>query len=109
MPHRQPRLTKKDIYHTYRFQRISTRMVKGLHQLPYIQRLQRLNLCALEIRSRWADLILAYGIFHGRYDLPHDIFFTLPSCSHLRGHDLKLSHRSFNLVRRKAAFSVQII
>ncbi len=35
--------------------------------------------------------------------------FTLPSCSHLRGHDLKLRHRSFHLARRKAAFSVRIV
>ncbi len=84
-------------------------MVKGLHHLPYIQRLQRLNLCSLEKRRRRADLILAYGIFHGRYDIPHDLFFTLPSGSHLRGHDLKLRHRSFHLARRKAAFSVRIV
>ncbi len=73
-------------------------MVKGLHHFPYIQRLQRLNLCSFEKRGRWADRIL-----------PHDIFFTLPSCSHLRGHDLKLSHRAFHLARRKAAFSVEIV
>ncbi len=54
--------SKKDIYHTERFQRLATRMVKGLHHLPYIQRLQRLNLCSLEERGRRADLILAYGI-----------------------------------------------
>ncbi len=84
-------------------------MVKGLHHLPHIQRRQRLNLCSHEKRRRRADLILAYGIFHGRYDLPQDLFFTLPSCSHLRGHDLKLRHRSFHLARRNAAFSVQIV
>ncbi len=84
-------------------------MVKELHHLPFIQRLQRLNLCPLERRRRRADLILAYGIFHGRYDLLHDLFFTLPSCSHLRGHDLKLRHRFFHLARRKAAFYVRIV
>ncbi len=89
--------------YTERFQRLATRMVKGLHHLPYIQRLQHLNLRSLEKRRRRADLILAYGIFYGRYDLPHDIFFTQPSFSHLRGHDLKLRHRSFHLARRKAA------
>ncbi len=84
-------------------------MVKGPHHLPYIQRLQRLYLYSLEKRRQRDDLILAFGIFHGSYDLPHDIFFTLPSCSHLRGHDLKLRHRSFHLARRKAAFSVWIV
>ncbi len=42
---------------------------------------------------------LAYGIFHGRYDLQQDILFTLPSCSNLRGHDLKLRHHFFHLAR----------
>ncbi len=84
-------------------------MVKGLHHLSYIQRLQRLNLCSLEKRRRRVDLILAYGIFHGGYDLLQDLFFTLPSCSHLRGHDLKLRHRSLYLARRKAAFSVRTV
>ncbi len=53
-------------------------------------------------------LILAYGIFHGRYALPRDIFLTRPSRSHLHGHDLKLSHRSFYLARRKVAFLCEL-
>ncbi len=84
-------------------------MVKGLHHLPYIECLQRLNIYSLEKRRRRADLILAHGIFHGKYDLQQNLFFTLPSCSHLRGHDLKLRHRSFNLARQIAAFSVRIV
>ncbi len=85
------------------------RMLKGLHHLPLIKRLQRLSLHSLEKRRRRADLILVYGMFHGRYDLPHDILFTLPSCSHLGDHDLKLRHRSFHFARRKASASVRIV
>ncbi len=84
-------------------------MVKGLHQVPYIQRLQGLNICSLGKRRRWADLIRAYGIFHGRYELPKDILFTLPSFFHLRGHDLKLRHHLFHLACQIAAFSVRIV
>ncbi len=68
-----------------------------------MQRLQRLNLCSLEKRRRWADVILAYGIFNGRYDLPQDLFFTLPSCSHLRGHALLI------WLFEKLFFSVRIV
>ncbi len=50
-----------------------------------------------------------YSHFDGGPDLPQDLFFTLPSCSHLRGHDLMLRHRSFHLARRKAAFSVRLV
>ncbi len=100
---------KKDTYLTERFQRFATRLGKGLHHLPNIQRLPRLNVCSLETRRQRADLIFAYEIFHDRYDLPQDIFFTLPSCSHFCGHDLELRHRVFHLARRKGAFSVRIV
>ncbi len=53
----------KHIYHTERFQRLATRAVKGLNHLPYIQRLQRLNVCSLEKWRRRADLILALEFF----------------------------------------------
>ncbi len=36
-------------------------------------------------------------------------FFTLSSFSRLRGHHLKLRHRSFYLARKKAASSVRIV
>ncbi len=91
------------------FQRLATRMVKGLQHLPYIQHLQCLNVCPLEKQRRWADQIPAYLISHGRYDLQQDVFFTLQSFSHLRGHDLKLRHRPFHLACRKVTFSVRIV
>ncbi len=84
-------------------------MVKGpITSLPF-NVCSVLTRCSLEKRRRRADLILAYVIFHGRYDLSHGIFFTLPSCSHLRCHDLKLCPRSFHLARWKTAFSVRIV
>ncbi len=100
---------KKDTYNAKRFQRLASRKVKGLNHLPYIQRLPRLKLCSLEKRRRRADLILTCGIFHGRYELLQDIFFTQPSCSPLGSHDLKLRYRSFHLGYRRAAFSVRMI
>ncbi len=51
--------------------------------------------------------ILAYDIFHGRLDLQQAESFEAPSDRDLRGHDFKLRHRSFCLLRRKAAFSVR--
>ncbi len=81
-------------------------MVKGLHHPPYIL---RLDLCSPKKRRLRANLILAYGIFHNRYDLPQNISFTPPPFSHLRGHVLKLRNRSVHLASRKAAFSVRIV
>ncbi len=78
-----------------RIQRLATRMVEGMRELPYEDRLRRLNIFSLERRRLRRDLILAYNIFHGRLDLPE---------RDRRGHDLKLRHRNFCLLRRKAAF-----
>ncbi len=46
-----------------RIQRLATRMVKGMRELPYKERLRRLNLFSFERRRLRGDLILAYNIF----------------------------------------------
>ncbi len=91
-----------------RIQRLATRMVKGVRELPYEGRLRRLNIFSLERRQLPGDLILAYNRFHGRLDLPQAEFFDAPLERDLRGHNFKLRHRSFHLLRRKAAFSVRL-
>ncbi len=91
-----------------RLQRLATRMVKGMRELPYEERLRRLNLFSFERRRLRGDLILAYNIFHGRLDFPHAEFFEAPAERNLRGHDFKIRHRSFRLLRKKAAYSVRL-
>ncbi len=58
-----------------RIQRLATRMVKGIRELPYEERFRRLNLYSLERRRRRGDLILAYTIFHGRLAFSPAEFF----------------------------------
>ncbi len=65
------------------------------------------NLFSLEQRCLRGELILAYDIFRGRLDYPHTEFFEIIAERNLRGHDFKICHRSFHLLRRKAAFSVR--
>ncbi len=60
---------QRDIALMERLQRLATRMVKGLRELPYKDRLRRLNTFPLERRWLRGDLILAYSIFHGRLNL----------------------------------------
>ncbi len=91
-----------------RLQRLATRMVQGMWELPYEQRLRRLNFFPRERRRLRGDLILAYNIFHGRLDFPHVDFFEAPAERNLRGHDFKIRHRSFRLLRRKAAYCVRL-
>ncbi len=83
-------------------------MVKGMREPPYEERLRRLNLFSLERRRLRGDLILAYNIFHRRLDLPQAEYFEAPAERNLRGHIFKIRHRSFRLLRRKAAYSVRL-
>ncbi len=78
-----------------RIQCLATRMVKGMRELPYKDRLRLLNIFSLERRRLRGDLILAYYIFHGRYDLPQAGVHEAPLERGLQGHDFKLRHRRF--------------
>ncbi len=90
-----------------RRQRLTTRIVKDMRELPYEDRLRRLNIFSLERRRLRGDLILDYNIFHGRLDLPRTGCFEAPPERNLRERDYKLRHRSFRLLRRKTAFSAR--
>ncbi len=65
--------------------------------------LRRLNIFSFEHRRLRGDLILACNIIHGHLDLQQ-----APVERDLRGHDFKLRHRSFRLLRRKAASSATL-
>ncbi len=91
-----------------RIQRLATRMVKGIRELPYEERLRRLNPFSFERRRLRGDLILAYNIFYGRLDFPRVVFFEAPAKRNLRGHNFKIRHRSFRLLRRKGVSSVRL-
>ncbi len=50
---------RRDITLMERNQRLATRIVKGMRELPYGDRLRRLNIFSLELRRLRGDLILA--------------------------------------------------
>ncbi len=83
-----------------RIQRLATRMVKGMRELPYEDQFRRLNIFSPERRRLRGGFILAYDIFHGRLDVPQAEFFEAPAERDLRGHDFKLRHRSSRSRRR---------
>ncbi len=86
-----------------RIQRLATRLVKGMRELPYEERLRRLNLLSLERRRLRGDLILTYNIFHRCLNFPQAEFFEAPAERILPVHDFKIRHRNFRLLRRKEA------
>ncbi len=70
---------QQDIALMERIQRLATRMVKGMKELPYEERIRRVNLFSLERRRLRGDLIFAYSIFHERLDLLLVEFFEAPA------------------------------
>ncbi len=84
-------------------------MVVRLRAETYERRLVILRLQSLKDRRLRDDLILAFSIMTGRFDLPLEEFFTRPSEDTLLGHRLKLAHRRSRLNCRGAAFSERIV
>ncbi len=66
---------QRDITLMERIQRLATRMIKGMRELQYKERLLRLNHFFLERRRLHGDVILACNILHGRLDFPQAEFF----------------------------------
>ena len=93
-------------------QRRATKLVMGLQELPYGDRLRALKLPSLSYRRIRGDMIETYKILNGKYDCkPEDIFKT-PSdvtLDRTRGHDQKLyKHRPrYNI--RKHSFSYRVV
>ncbi len=84
-------------------------MFKGCRGLSYEERFENLSFFSPASRRLRGNLILAFNLSNGSFDLPIAEFFTRPSCSNLRVHSLELHHRRFRLNRRKATFSVRIV
>ena len=94
--------TVKDIVALEGVQRRFTKKLPGLFRYCYQDRLRRLQLPSLELRSLYADLVWCYKILLGIVDVQSDKFFQFnmrPS----RGHQYKL-YKNRNVSRVRAAF-----
>ena len=80
---------RKDIDNIEKVQRRITKMVFGLENLSYEERLKKLNLNTLETRRLRGDLIEMFEINKGFYNVDYNKFFRL-SDNRLRVHSLKL-------------------
>ena len=80
----------RDINLLENVQRRATKMVIGMHSLPYEERLKKLDLFPLAHRRHRGDLILVYKMFKGLIDMKIEDFFVQKQYKRTRGHDLKL-------------------
>ena len=74
-----------------RVQRRATKMIEGYQNVPYEERLSRLNLTTLETRRLRADLLEVYKIMTGKSRVNENLFFSrIAEKSGTRGHKYKL-------------------
>ena len=86
-------------------QRRWTKQVEGLGELPYSERLRKLNLFSVQGRLLRAGLIQYWKILHDKSSIPIEDFFQLAPITGTRGHSLKLQVRRANTEVRKRTFS----
>ena len=89
-------------------QRRATKLVWGLKDLSYEERLERLKLFSLEERRLRGYLIQTFKLLTGKENVDYEILFN-HSSTHLRCHSLKLSKSQCNKLCRRRFFSQRVI
>ena len=99
---------KADIIAVEKIQRRATKMIRGLSQLSYEERLQELKLPSLLHRRRRGDMIQMYKITQGAVDVEKKLFVNSQETA-TRGHNLKLRKTKATILPRIRAFSNRVI
>ena len=71
-------------------QRRFIKLLPGMYNKSYKDRLETLKLPSLELRRLHIDLILTYSFLHNVYDVDSTRFFSIRGCERTRGHPWKL-------------------
>jgi ribonuclease P/MRP protein subunit RPP40 len=98
----------KDIIKVENVQRRFTKMINGMWNLTYAQRLKECNLVSLEQRRKRVDLEETHKIHTGETNINCQQLFT-PSTTSTRGHSKKLYRGHNKLDIRRIFFSQRVI
>ncbi|KAK4831265.1 hypothetical protein QYF61_016735 [Mycteria americana] len=90
-------------------QRMATKMVRGLENLSYEERLRELGLFSMEKRRLQGHRIVAFQYLKGAYKKDGERPFTKACIDRTRGNGFKLKEGRFRLDIRKKFFIMRVI
>ena len=101
--------TRKDVDMLEKIQRRATKLIPGLRDLTYEERLNECGLTTLETRRLRGDQIEVFKILNGYENIDYNIFFEIKESKITRGHNYTLVKKQSRLDVRKYSFSQRTI
>ena len=90
-------------------QRRATKLIPGLKDLPYPDRLKSLGLPTLEYRRLRADMLQTYRIMTGIDHLNPECLFVLSQDTRIRGHKYRIYKQRCSSQMRRNFFSFRVV
>ena len=100
---------RKDVDMLEQIQRGATKLIPGLRDLTYEERLKECRLTTLETRRLRGDQIEVFKILNGYENIDSNIFFDIKESKITRGHNYTLVKKQSRLDVRKYSFSQRTI
>ena len=89
--------------------RRATKCVPGLYDLPYDERLRKVDIASMKYRLFRIDLVDCYKLINNYYNIDVSQYLQVSDLSRTRGHSLKLKKNHCRLDLRKNFFTMRVV